>query len=239
LQKESIVNRKETFEQALALDPNFERIDTKTGTVIRRVEGSSLVTPWTTTVSKRPGRPDQVSFTTAIEGATVKISVESYEGEVGPHKIEIEMDDGSPLPPKVFTQLRLKAILDQMNSDLKMPIIRFQLGMFDGDEWREPFLRRVRSGRKGRPDWEYALWAERYEDALAEDRRKPIELLMKKYPGHGASMIRSILHKARQRGLLTPSPQKGLAGGYLTPKGQKVLDKHRSPSSSSNERNKR
>ena len=233
------MTKKEPFEKALALDPNYERIDTTTGTIIRRVEGSSSVMPWTTTVSKRANAPNQVSFATILEDAAITISVQSSKGEVGPYKIEIEMPDGSSLPPKVFTRLRLASILEQMDRDLKMPVIRFQLGMFDGDEWREPFLRRSRSGRKGRPDWEYALWAERYEDALAANRRKPIELLKKQYPGHGASMIRSILHKARQRGLLTPSPQKGLAGGYLTPKGQKVLDEHRSPSSSSDERNKR
>jgi hypothetical protein len=233
------VTREEAFEKALALDPNFERIDTATGTIIRRVEGSSSVMPWTTTVRKQVGEPNRVIFTTAIQEAVLTISVESSGDEIGARKIEIEMADGSPLSPKIFTRLRLAAILEQMNRDLKMPVIRFQLGMFDGDEWREPFLRRMRSGRKGRPDWEYALWAERYEDALAIDRRKPVELLMKQYPGHGASMIRSILHKARQRELLTPSPQKGLAGGYLTPKGQKVLDKHRSPSATDKERNKK
>lgn len=219
----------------MALDPNFEWTTEDTLNVenlraVRRLENSSSISPWQTVIRWSRDRPNEVAFKTAVEGAEdseMTITVRAFDGSVGPCQISIEMVDGSSLPRGVFTRLRITRVLEQIERDLQMPVIQYQLGVFDESEWQDPFLQVPRPGRKGRHDWEYALWAARYVTACEEDPRKPMVLLEARYPGKPANTIRAILNKARNRDLLTESPTKGLAGGVLTERAKRLLEEHR------------
>lgn len=199
----------------MAIDPRFERTKSGGRKALRRVEGSSIVEPWATELHHQ--RPQEtVVFTTRVNDAELKIVVKATGGAIAPHQLTIEMPDGSALPASLFTRLRLTPVFDQMRRDFDSPVINYQLGMFDSTGWDEPFLQRPRPGRKGRPDWEYALWASRYVSACEQDAERPVALLIERFPGHSETMLRAIFNKARRRGLLTDPPQKGRAGGILT-----------------------
>ena len=209
-----VIRNEAALEKAVAIDPRFEWTKRGGQRAHRRVEGSSTVEPWATELHQRP--QETVVFTTRVDDAELKIVVKATGGAIAPHQITIEMPDGSALPASLFTRLRLTPVFDQMSRDFDSPVINYQLGMFDSTGWDEPFLQRPRPGRKGRPDWEYALWASRYVSACEQDPARPIALLVKRFSGHKESMLRAILYKARRRGLLTDTPQKGRAGGVLT-----------------------
>ncbi len=209
-----VIRNAAALEKAAAIDPRFEWTKSGGQRALRRVEGSSTVEPWATELHQRP--QETVVFTTRVDDAELKIVVKATGGAIAPHQITIEMPDGSALPASLFTRLRLTPVFDQMRRDFDSPVINYQLGMFDSTGWDEPFLQRPRPGRKGRPDWEYALWASRYVSACEQDAGRPVALLIERFPGHSETMLRAILYKARNRGLLTDPPQKGRAGGVLT-----------------------
>ena len=186
----------------MAIDPRFEWAKSDGQRALRRVEGSSTVEPWATEV-RRHGSQETVAFTTRVDDAELKIAVKATGGAIAPHQITIEMPDGSALPASLFTRLRLTPVFDQMSRDFDSPVINYQLGIFDSAGWDEPFLQRPRPGRKGRPDWEYALWASRYVSACEQDAGRPVALLIERFPGHSETMLRAILYKARNRGLLS------------------------------------
>jgi len=90
--------------------------------------------------------------------------------------------------------------------------------------WADPFLATPRTGRKGRPDIEYAIWADRYVAAVEKTGGKPMPALIADFPGYTEKSIRQILYNARlkKRGLLTKS-EPGKAGGDLTKKAIDLL----------------
>jgi hypothetical protein len=217
-----VIRNEAALEKAVAIDPRFEWAKSGGRKALRRVEGSSTVEPWGTELHHQ--RPQEtVVFTTRVDDAELKIVVKATDGAIAPHQITIEMPDGSALPASLFIRLRLTPVFDQMSRDFDSPVINYQLGMFDSARWDEPFLQRPRPGRKGRPDWEYALWASRYVSACEQDARRPVALLIDRFPGHEEGMLRAILYKARRRRLLTKPPQKGRAGGALTNRAVRLL----------------
>ncbi len=223
-QKQSLVS----WEMAVAADPDYEWIDVEGRRALHRLEGSSAVVPWTTEVAWNRDDFNKVLFTTELEGATLQVEVRATHGQAAPHQITIKMADDSALPPQVFTRLRITPVFNQMSQDFKSPVIQRRLDIFEESAWKEPFLSRPRPGRKGRPDWEYAMWAARYVSACRQDARRPIARLTKEHANHTESMLRAILNKARNRGLLTATPQKGVAGGRLTKRALQLLRENRS-----------
>ena len=217
-----------SWEMAVAADPDYEWIDVEGRRALHRLEGSSAVVPWTTEVAWNRDDFNKVLFTTELEGATLQVEVRATHGQAAPHQITIKMADDSALPPQVFPRLRITPVFDQMSQDFKSPVIQFHLGIFEESAWKEPFLSRRRPGRKGRPDWEYAMWAARYVSACRQDARRPIARLTKRHADHSESKLRAILNKARNRGLLTATPQKGVAGGRLTKRALQLLRENRS-----------
>jgi hypothetical protein len=80
----------------------------------------------------------------------------------------------------------------------------------------------AKPARAGRSDRYYAIWAARYVDKVGSTAR-PIEELAMEWdikPAH----VRDLIHKARERGLLTKGLP-GRAGGALTDKGRKALNR--------------
>ena len=83
-------------------------------------------------------------------------------------------------------------------------------------------------GRKGRPDVEYAIWADRYVEANRKSGGKPMPYLTERFPGYSTDSLRAILNKARRRGLLSAA-ESGKAGGHLLPKATELLLSHGLP----------
>ena len=83
----------------------------------------------------------------------------------------------------------------------------------------EGFRDSPRPGRRGRSDVEYAEIAAVYVSKLNEPNPTVATATELEY---SPSAVGSMLHKARRRGLLTPSPP-GQAGGELTRKARELL----------------
>lgn len=79
----------------------------------------------------------------------------------------------------------------------------------------------LRTGKRGRPDAYYAGVAAAYVKSCSEGRAPTARLA--EQLGITQAAARSILTKARQRGLLT-APGRGAAGGELTPKALALTD---------------
>jgi hypothetical protein len=131
-------------------------------------------------------------------------------------------DEDRDLTTSMFRELPIaamrRAALDYIRQELE-PFDRSKRGQ------REPNARRWvtewdRPGRRGRPDYDYAVLAEKYVRLLSE--RRPIEVLAEREqisPAH----VRNMLHEARRRELLTRVGQ-GRAGGELTEKAMRELE---------------
>lgn len=74
-----------------------------------------------------------------------------------------------------------------------------------------------RTGRRGRPDEYYARVAVLYVAALEVNRRRAIQVLAE-WIRMTPQTLRDLVDRARRRGLLTPSPGRGIPGGELTEK---------------------
>jgi hypothetical protein len=155
-------------------------------------------------------------------GASMRVTLERREGRVSITELTIAFAGESIRPSEVFRQLGLADIGEAITGDMDhagMPL----------PDWQDSFRDLPRVGRGRRPDAAYAVWAERYVDALAERPDGPVRLLVERY-GIGAggnethASIRAKLNRARARGLLTPAPP-GKPGGALTDKAQKLLSR--------------
>jgi hypothetical protein len=220
----------DAFAKALALDPYFVQVETGDRTRVRRTGSETGIKPWVTSIVWTRGQPGRAVISTDIEGvpeSKLQVTVTAEDDVVGPRRILVEMTDGSVIPKSVFSRLRLSQVRSQIEHDLESPVIQHQLGFFNEEAWSDPFARLPRPGRRGRPDWQYLLWAARYVTALAENPRRPVALMAETYPGRSANTIRSYLNKARRRGLLTSARVNGLPGGELTKRGQRLLDEYR------------
>jgi hypothetical protein len=140
-------------------------------------------------------------------------------GPSDPLRIVIEPTNSATLPAEAVRRIRLAGIRNKVAQRANHPLARMFAGVDPSSI--EPWLENPRPGRRGRDDFEYALWASRYVEALDAGPR-PIMRLLEAHPGHSAAMLRAILNKARHRGLLTPS-EPGRAGGRLTQKGLDLL----------------
>jgi hypothetical protein len=100
--------------------------------------------------------------------------------------------------------------------------VAFGVDVFDQPKGRrEAKAKHHAGGRPKHPDAFYAEVAERYASVFREGQRKPVEATAAamKQP---VPNVRSMIHEARERGLLTRVSQ-GKAGGALTPLARKLL----------------
>jgi hypothetical protein len=83
-----------------------------------------------------------------------------------------------------------------------------------------------RPGRRGHPDLYYAEMAAAYVRSVERGSLRPVEDVAKAWGGgYSATYIRSALHIARQRDLLT-KVRRGVAGGALTAKATAILGRN-------------
>jgi hypothetical protein len=82
-----------------------------------------------------------------------------------------------------------------------------------------------RPGRRGHPDRYYAEIAAAYVRIVERGSSRPAEdVAEERGDGYSAAYIRSVLHIARERGLLTKM-RRGVAGGTLTAKSTAILSR--------------
>lgn len=113
---------------------------------------------------------------------------------------------------------RLRRIL------VEHPRLHEIVGAMYGPEHVAELERARRPGRKGRDVAFYAGWAAEYVDAAATSRR-PNAVLAERH-GESVATVREFIRQARDRDLLIGG-HAGKAGGALTPKAKRLLDKQR------------
>jgi len=79
-------------------------------------------------------------------------------------------------------------------------------------------------GRKPLPDVEYARIAVVYDKALRAGNRRPVVAVAKAWR-IPIPKARDVIHRARERGMLTPASKQGRASGGLTSRAQAFLSK--------------
>ena len=212
----------ERAESAIAADPHltFEKRDDRQ-VVVRAESGPGNTLDYKVTF--RRGEPPTVQFGRDQESFRIGISVSATMGRPGATQILIEaLDEGKPLNPGEVSKVNLRKLLAEVNEQLQAPWLRYQLQRDGNTYWSDPFLAMPKPGRRGRPDIDYAVWADRYVDANRRSGGKPMPYLTERFPGYSTDSLRAILNKARRRGLLSAA-ESGKAGGHLLPKATELL----------------
>lgn len=154
-------------------------------------------------------------------GWKVVVAMRRIEGRICVEEVAFrpEDDDATPMVgSEIFKRLRLA----ELQRDIERHMTTWPFSLFLPPGWdADTRLDRPRPGRAGRRDAFYALWAQRYVDALAETGGRPMPVLTDRFHESAAS-IRAFLGKARALGLLTEAPA-GRAGGELTSKARALL----------------
>jgi len=210
-------------EAAVNADPFFEwvTVDSVRG-VQRAAKSKGNTLDWK--VTQRPGEPTSIEFRSTVEQTLITVVVVPTSDRPAAQSITVSNPDGGTLDENVWPALRLRGLLTEINEHLESPFLRYMAQRTGETGWADPFLATPRTGRKGRPDIEYAIWADRYVAAVEKTGGKPMPALIADFPGYTEKSIRQILYNARlkQRGLLTKS-EPGKAGGDLTKKAIDLL----------------
>lgn len=216
------------IEAAVAADPNFEFHDLgDRRTLVRKKAGPGNALNYS--VRHQPGQAPELRFFADYERHQVEVLITAFDSSPRPARITISPLRGQDaLDPETFGMLHLRGLLGDMNEELRSPFLRHLLGRSGGASWQDPFLETPKPGRRGRPDIEYAIWADRYVEAIERAQGKPIVALTREHPGMSADSLRAILNKARKRGLLSKS-EPGRSGGHLLPKAITLLEENHLP----------
>lgn len=186
-------------------------------------------------VNIRGAEPPTVLFGRNDENFRIEISVSAATGTPGATQILIKaLAEETQLRPAEVAKINLRKLLTEVNEQLQSPHLRYLLQRDGNNNWSDPFITVPKPGRKGRPDIEYAIWADRYVDANRQSDGKPMAYLTKRFDGYSVAALGSIINKARRRGLLTAA-ESGKAGGHLLPKATELLLSHGLPITSQEE----
>ena len=214
-------------EPDVVADPAFAYEDSEDKRVLRRAaSGPGNMLDWL--VQHRTGEPATLTFSKTTDDFRIEVVVApsslSWEN-LRARSITVTPSQGDTLDPSVFGALHLRTLLLEMTEDLHSPFLRHQLQRGEDSGWLDPFIDVHQRRRRGRPDIEYAIWADRYVLAVEQSGGRPLPLLTSEYPGYSEDSLRAILNKARVRKLLGKSPP-GKAGGQLLPKAIQLLEQH-------------
>jgi hypothetical protein len=170
---------------------------------------------------EHPRPPRWVDVIASLDGSTkVRVRLRLDAGEV--KRIGFEVYD----PTGELTTRLLRQAPGGLVETIDALLEEWLVGRLVGSVWRRQVKR---PGRAGRPDVFYAEWAARYVAAVVADPKSPIKRLVSEEERSGRyvteAQIRAYLTKARSRGLLTRTSA-GAAGGHLTAKGSRALQRH-------------
>lgn len=173
--------------------------------------------------------------------AEIRLFPEDDRAERVPGQWTEEASDVPPegIPGRALRDLRLTVPLNLFSEFLRRierdPAMAKQILGAHGIPLGSTMVKR-RPGRAGRADDFYLAFAVAYVARLAKGSRRPVQDLAERPPkaikGYvsssskaSAATVRDIIHEARERGLLTRSPD-GRPGGELTPKADQMLKDH-------------
>lgn len=168
------------------------------------------------------GDPDGVVLTALspipfAEGWNAAIRIERIDGHVRFTGLEVwsDMPSDQDLNGELLRKLGLRAVQEEILETLETGALTGNQALVPA-EWFDNFLSTPRPGRRSRPLVEYAVWARRYERALAEAPKSPNKWLAEKYdhPG-GPAAVAQIIKRARDKRLLE-DVENGKPGGKAT-----------------------
>ena len=150
------------------------------------------------------------------EGWLVRVRLDRRDGVIYSSSYEVRNVGGEPL--------RLSAVGKRLGLGSVCERIAQEIEATGGlhHEWADSFVDLPRTGRRARNDSAYLPWAEAYVEALAENPRRPLDVLTERYPNETRAGIQAKVNRARSRDLLTKGP-KGKAGGELTDKAREMI----------------
>ncbi len=163
--------------------------------------------------------PVRHRFVATTKWGEVTFAYDTRTPNADPVEISIRPVDDATLSPEALRRVRLAGLRSQTAKKSTHPLVKWMAAI--DPNATEPWLADPRPGRRGREDHDYAIWARRYVDALEETPHVIKKLRNEHHLSESA--IRAILNRARDRGLLTKSPQ-GRAGGILTKKATNILN---------------
>lgn len=208
--------------EAVRADSGYERVEVDGVAGVLRKAGRSKL-DWE--LKRSISEPQRLIWKFKLHNSTVRVEMIFKNGVPSPVSIHVEPHDDDPIDPRVFAKLSLRWMLTDIQREMSEPFLRYLLTRNNDPGWQDPFIALPRTGRKGRPDIDFAVWADRYVTARNQTKGRPMKVLMAENPGFSNAAIKAILHKARGRGLLTKSEQ-GRAGGDLTKKAIDLLTTH-------------
>ncbi len=153
------------------------------------------------------------------------VTVQAFGGSAGDNSTGVFAAKGHPDdvdPSDLMNRvLMLHSMRAQSDEDTAIDEVREQVGRRFGS-WAEDLKSNPRPGKAGRADIWYAKLASDYVEQCSVTR-KPIAV-MAAAQSYSPQRIRNSVDEARRRGLLTPPPRPGIAGGELTPKAAALLE---------------
>jgi hypothetical protein len=178
------------------------------------------------------------------------LQLQGFTIRVFPRPIDVLEDEGGPFPvwadepsvndPKVTARLLRKIPLGEMVDHARVQILNYRNeALRDARVWRRlsdsekralfyvespKTLNARRPGRRGRSELEHAELALEYVRCLTDSPRRPLKLLAER-TGLDRRQLDGLLHQARRHGFLT-STSRGVSGGELTGKANKILEEH-------------
>jgi hypothetical protein len=151
-----------------------------------------------------------------VEGWTARFVFDVSDAEAQkPSILLTSSDDSPPLSSQLLSRFRLTGLQQRVIRTL--PLV---LGVISpGQSTR--FVA-ARPGRRGRPDEQYALWAQDYVNACAIDD-KPVKRLAQEHAGTTGAVWRRRLKEAEHRGLLIGRPKGNRPGGRLSADAKRLI----------------
>lgn len=166
------------------------------------------------------GATVDVTAFASTDGVVVELPLKPSDDGAQVAEVTARREDGASLRAEDLMRLGLGAVHGQLRDHLKNELLAAQLGHGWGAE------RLPRPGRRGRHDLFYAEAAAEYVHALTQDATRPVRWILARAAEEGrhltADEVRARVRRARERGLLTPTP-KGRPGGELTKRCRDLL----------------
>lgn len=198
---------------------------------------SSLRLDGTVGLWKRTGRRARYATTDAVPAGTAMHSAGAWvhladvtlgferrrrpgtrDLEVTLAELKIVPADDGELPTEILTRLGLRRLRTTMAEG-----VPWASKALIGSSWSDD-VRIPRPGRRGRPLFHFAEWAQRYVEMLETNPANPVAQLASQHH-EAAGTIRAWLQRAEDEGLLDRSGvAPGVAGGRLTERCRQVLE---------------
>lgn len=168
----------------------------------------------------RRGKPFVLEATWTFDhlpGWPITIEHELRDGVITPVRVRSEAEDGAD-PTILYRQLGGDALVQQTEAEMRQ---EFHWRLLP-KEWQTAVLAKRKRGRKPATPLELALLAQEYEQAWEAEPRRPMAELARRR-NESVDALRTRLDAARDGGLFEKRGP-GKPGGFLTPKGRRLIE---------------